>query len=406
MRRCRAPLGAGEGDGSRRPRRPWRGRRRRRLPTAVTARTRPPAVTSRASGSRRCRSGGRGRPALEGLGADDDVTLRGRLGVPGEAITTATAAPDFHTGRGTDASVPVAAPTSRGERGESSNARIGWVSGSPKRALNSTTRRPRDVRARPAYSRPWNGVRAAPSRRRRLDDVALIWRPGPRAPTAAVCRRPCRPCWVLVAVEDPLEVLGRQHRHDRRPVAEREHETSGPSRYSSTITCPHAAACVKGRVAVVGDHDALAGREAVVLHDVRRANASGPRRPRRPSAQPGRGGRHSGGRHHVLGERLRALELGGRARTARSRDARCGTASATPATSGASGPTTTRSAPTTASAATARRPSGRPRAGSHGRMPGLPGAACTSLTAGSRASADQGVLAPAGRSRGLHDAGV
>ena len=65
------------------------------------------------------------------------------------------------------------------------------------------------------------------------------------------------------------------------------------------------------------------------------------------------------------------------------------TASATPATRGASGPITTRSAPTSrASAATAR-----PSTGSTSwrvqtpAMPGLPGAACTAVTLGSRDSA-------------------
>ena len=65
------------------------------------------------------------------------------------------------------------------------------------------------------------------------------------------------------------------------------------------------------------------------------------------------------------------------------------TVSATPPTSGASGPTTTRSAPTSrASAATAG-----PSIGStswrvaHAAIPGLPGAAWTSVTCGSRDSA-------------------
>ncbi len=65
------------------------------------------------------------------------------------------------------------------------------------------------------------------------------------------------------------------------------------------------------------------------------------------------------------------------------------TASATPATSGASGPTTTRSMPSEA----ARAATDGPSIGSTSCnvatsvMPGLPGAACTSVTAGSRARA-------------------
>ena len=65
-------------------------------------------------------------------------------------MTTATAAPGLQDGAGTEASVPVAEPISSGESGESSSAISGWVSGSPKRALNSTTRTPREVSARPA----------------------------------------------------------------------------------------------------------------------------------------------------------------------------------------------------------------------------------------------------------------
>ena len=130
------------------------------LPTAVTARTRPPAVTSRPSESRAvpewrtCTSDSLSRVSVPTMTSPFEADS----GYPAEAITTATAAPGFHTGGGTEASVPVAAPTSSGESGESSRASSGWVSGSPKRALNSTTRRPRDVSARPAYSRPWNGV--------------------------------------------------------------------------------------------------------------------------------------------------------------------------------------------------------------------------------------------------------
>ena len=86
-------------------------------------------------------------------------------------------------------------------------------------------------------------------------------------------------------------------------------ETSGPSRYSS-ITTGFAALRVGQRLGVVGgDHHALAGREAVVLHDVRRTERVerglgllGGRADERP------GRRHAGGGHHVLGERLRALQ--------------------------------------------------------------------------------------------------
>ena len=70
-------------------------------------------------------------------------------------------------------------------------------------------------------------------------------------------------------------------------------------------------------VPVLGDHDALAGGEPVVLHDVRRAERVERLRGLLGArADPGHRGRHVGGGHHLLGERLGALEpgrLGGRA---------------------------------------------------------------------------------------------
>ena len=89
-------------------------------------------------------------------------------------------------------------------------------------------------------------------------------------------------------------------------------DTSGPSRYSSITTRPHAGGVVERGLAVVGHHDPLAGGQPVVLHDVRR-----PERVERGRglvgglAQPGGRGRDAGGGHHVLGERLGALEPGG-----------------------------------------------------------------------------------------------
>ena len=74
-----------------------------------------------------------------------------------------------------------------------------------------------------------------------------------------------------VAVAEPLEVLRRQHRqHAVSPSVIANSDTSGPSRYSSITTRSHAARVRERGLAVVGDDDALAGGEAVVLHDVRR----------------------------------------------------------------------------------------------------------------------------------------
>ena len=109
------------------------------------------------------------------------------------------------------------------------------------------------------------------------------------------------------------------------PSLRANNETSGPSRYSSTTTSPHVAACSRAAARSVGDDDALAGRQAVVLDDVRRPErVEGRGDLVGRAAQPGRGGRHAGGRHHVLGEGLRAFQLGGRARRPEAEDARCG----------------------------------------------------------------------------------
>ena len=85
-------------------------------------------------------------------------------------------------------------------------------------------------------------------------------------------------------------------------------------------TRPQALAWRERLGAVVGDHDALAGREAVVLHDVRRARTRRAPQPPRSASSTRRGARrrHSGGGHDVLGERLRPLQPGGRQRTGRS----------------------------------------------------------------------------------------
>ena len=76
----------------------------------------------------------------------------------------------------------------------------------------------------------------------------------------------------LVAVADPLEVLRGLQRHDASsPSVSTNRDTSGPSRYSSITTRrSQAARRAPARRAVVGDHDALAGGEAVVLDHVRR----------------------------------------------------------------------------------------------------------------------------------------
>jgi hypothetical protein len=73
--------------------------------------------------------------------------------------------------------------------------------------------------------------------------------------------------------------------------------------------------------AVVGDDDALAGGQPVVLDDVRRPElVEGGRCVLGAGAHQCPGGRDTGGRHHLLGERLGALEPSRLGRRAEGRD--------------------------------------------------------------------------------------
>ena len=64
-------------------------------------------------------------------------------------MTTVTEAPSAKVGGATDESSPSAAAFSSSPSGEVSSASTGWMSGSPKRQLNSMTRGPSAVSARP-----------------------------------------------------------------------------------------------------------------------------------------------------------------------------------------------------------------------------------------------------------------
>ena len=176
-------------------------------------------------------------------------------------------------------------------------------------------------------------------------------------------------------------------------------DTSGPSRYSSISTCSHSAACAERLVAVRGDHDALAGGQPVVLHDVRR-----PERVDRLRGLLGRrthvgpAGRHTRRGHHVLGERLRPLDLRrppGTGRRRRSRPRAAGRPARPPAAPPVR-PRPDRRRTRVASATTAswsemsteRQTIVCPSyAGRNTAMPGLPGAATTCSTSESWASA-------------------
>ena len=129
----------------------------------------------------------------------------------------------------------------------------------------------------------------------------------------------------LVAVADALEVLRGLERVDRGAVGDREERDLGAV---EVLLDDHPLApggVVERGLPVLGDDDALAGGEAVVLDDVRRPELveGGRDLPGRGAGAGGRG-RHPGRLHHLLGERLGALEPGGLAGGAEAGDAAAG----------------------------------------------------------------------------------
>ena len=168
-------------------------------PVPTTASTRPPAVTSVAVPQRG--AGVDDVHAVERLGVLDagDHVTRGRRGrVAAAGHHHATAAPSANTGGGRSARVPVAEAISSSPSGDSSSASSGWVSGSPNRALNSTTRTPARGERQAGVQQPRERRPAAGQLvdGRLQDGARAPPRPGRAAPTAAACRRPCHRCWV------------------------------------------------------------------------------------------------------------------------------------------------------------------------------------------------------------------
>ena len=377
-----------------------RGRRRGRRRCRPRRRTRPPLDTTAPSSRRRvpaCRTPGRSAPVSRSAGArrlrvarrGDHDGHRGAV-APAQRRVRRRACRSRRRAAGRRAASPAAASTT-------------WVSGSPNRALNSTTRSAaRGEREADVQQAGERSPRGGPSRR---GSAAARWpaprRPGRAAPTAAARRRPCRRC------------SGRCRRRRRRlsswagssgrtvvPSVTANRDTSGPSRYSSTnrtAGVEHAVAVGDGGGAVVGDDDALAGGQAVVLDHVRRA------RPR-PARSPPRRGPPTGQDRAVgtpaaaitcLAKDLLPSSWAASADGPKQAIPASRTASAAPATSGTSGPITTRSA---AQSAATRGHGVGVRDGDGERLgdravPALPGAQTSALTAGSDGESHaQGVL--------------
>ncbi len=122
-------------------------------PSAVTARTRPPLVTT-SPFSRRV-------PAWKTCTSSEAALSRPEIvfpvsyfpGYPPEAITTVTAGRLSHS-IVARSRWPSMVASSSGTRSDFSRGRIACVSGSPNRQLNSNTRGPSAVTIRPGKSRP------------------------------------------------------------------------------------------------------------------------------------------------------------------------------------------------------------------------------------------------------------
>ena len=191
--------------------------------------------------------------------------------------------------------------------------RIDCVSGSPKRALNSSTFGPESVSISPAKRTP-DERRTAPRQLLDhrpvdlLDELRDLARPeaGDRRERAHPAR--VRP---RVAVADPLEVLGWGERDHVTSVGEREHGDLVP--FEELLDHDRAVERRRGAQSFVellgglADEDALARREAVHLDHAGRS-CDGERL----------GHRDARGRHDLLRKALRALDP--RSRAARAED--------------------------------------------------------------------------------------
>ncbi len=140
----------------------------------------------------------------------------------------------------------------------------------------------------------------------RLEDLVDELRIGPRQRRVRAHAARVGP---LVPVERALEVLRGLERYDRVAVRDGEERDLRAVEELLDDDPPAGQRVGAGRLDVVGDDDALAGGQAVVLDHVGRAEGvEGRVDLRRAGADVRAGGGHLGGGHHVLGERLGALQ--------------------------------------------------------------------------------------------------
>ena len=340
-RRDVAPeLDALEGHAARPPRRRARARRATVAPVPVTERILPPFVTTRPSRAAVPPWKTSAPAASACVEARRSRCRRSRCG-PGSrapARTTVTAASLERAERDRRERSPRAAAASASSRSPSSRGISTCVSGSPKRALNSSTLGPSAVSIRPANRQPTNG---AP--RRASSSITGWWMRSTR-PSRVVEPRHRRvgahPAGVRpgVAVADPLEVLRRAERDDAggrrraRTARPRRPRAAPRSRRRRRTPCT-ARSASSSSSAVRQTKTPLPDGEPVGLDDARRAR-DGQRR----------GRRHAGRPQHLLRERLRPFDPRGRGARAEDGDAVRGAARRRrPRRVAPSGPITTRS---------------------------------------------------------------
>ncbi len=188
-------------------------------------------------------------------------------------------------------------------------AAAGCVSGSPKRQLNSITRQAvrRSASAR-RRAHPWNGEpRRASSRRTGRWIVSRISSVSESGTSGSGENEPIPPVFGPVS-PSPIALVVARRREDDRGLAGRDREDGELGSLEQFLDVERLARRGERLVELVlcpADPDAFAGGEPVELDDARQLGAV-----ERPRV------RNAGSVHHVLGERLRALDLrGGGART-------------------------------------------------------------------------------------------
>ena len=214
------------------------------------------------------------------------------------------------------ASEPAATAASDASRSPSRRGRIAWVSGSPKRQLNSSTRGPvlgeHEAGVEEALERSPPGGQLAENWQ--VDSLHESLRLLLEPRDGRIASHPSR-VRAPVVVEQTLEILRRGKRERVRAVAEREErDLATDEKLLDDDTPPESPRSGQGGgelLLALADEDALSRRQPVGLDHARCSRLS-----------ELISGRHPGGLQDLLGEGLRALDAG--CSGARSEDRRPG----------------------------------------------------------------------------------